>query len=187
MVKITRLWDIADFDLNAHIEILFKRPRIDYRISEYVIEFINKNILEPNKVMQTGNYDICISLDFYYPDEQKYFEDSPYNTEISKFDSEIKNTTENGIKFKMIHLFCFSTTINETLNPKEYANIVYDMVGSFLIKNYKKITKDIMEKHKKEIDYKIIEQYKYPALFEEQKYLFDDENDGMFVIDDETI
>ncbi|MDR1452141.1 MAG: hypothetical protein LBI57_07430, partial [Helicobacteraceae bacterium] len=72
MFKITRLWDIDDFDLTPCLEILYKRPRIDYKISEYVFEYINKNTLVPNKIMQTEDYNICLSFAFYYKDEQKY-------------------------------------------------------------------------------------------------------------------
>jgi hypothetical protein len=46
--------------------------------------------------------------------------------------------TENGIKYKVIQLFCRSTEITENIQPKEYAHIVYDMVGAFLTGQYKK-------------------------------------------------
>jgi hypothetical protein len=52
MFKITRLWDIDDFDLIPCLEILYKWPRIGYKISEHVFEYINKNTLEPNKIIQ---------------------------------------------------------------------------------------------------------------------------------------
>jgi hypothetical protein len=45
MFEITRLWDIDDYDLVPNIEILYKRPRVDYRISEYVFDYINKNTM----------------------------------------------------------------------------------------------------------------------------------------------
>jgi hypothetical protein len=183
MVKIDRLWDIDDFDLEPRIEILYKRPRIDYRISEYIFEYINKNILEQNKIMQTGNYSICLSLEIYYKDEQTFFEDSPYNTETEKYDSEISNITDDGIKYKNIHLFCYSTEINENIKPKEYANIVYDMIGAYLIKQYKKITKEIMDKNKTGMDYEYIETFKYPALFKDQKYLLDEDDEAIVYCD----
>jgi hypothetical protein len=183
MVKIDRLWNMDDSDLEPRIEILYKRPRIDYRISEYVFDYINKNILNSNKIMQTGDYSICLSLDIYYRDDQKYFEDSTYNTKTEKYDSETSNITENGIKYKNIHLFCYSTQVNENLKPKEYANIVYDMIGAFLTKKYKKITKEIMDKNKSGMDYKIIEKFKYPASFKDQKYLMDDDEDVVVYCD----
>jgi hypothetical protein len=183
MIKIDRLWDISDFDLEPRLEILYKRPRIDYRISEYIFDYINKNILEPNKIMQTGNYSICLSFAFYHKNEQRYFEDNSYNTETAKYDSETSNITEDGIKYKNIQLFCYSTEMDENIKPKEYANIVYDMIGIFLIRQYKKITKKIMDKNKTGMDYSYIEKYKYPALFKEQKYLLDEDNDVIVYCD----
>jgi hypothetical protein len=82
--------------------------------------------------------------------------------------------TENGIKYKVIQLFCWSTEITENIKPKEYANIVYDMVGAFLTGRYKKITKEIMENNKNGMDYEFIEELEYPATFDNQKYFHDD-------------
>jgi hypothetical protein len=187
MFKLTRLWDIDNYDLEPDIEILYKRPRVDYRISEYIFDYINKNILEQNKIMQTGNYTICLSFAFYYKNEQKYFDDNIYNTENTKYDFQEGTSTENGIKYKDIWIGCYSIDLNEKIKPIEYAHIVYDMIGSFLVNKYKKITKGIMDKNKTGIDYKLIESYKYPALFEEQKYVLDDEAEGTFIIKNETI
>jgi hypothetical protein len=183
MIEISRVWDISDSDLEQRIEILYKRPRIDYRISEYVFDYINKNILEPNNVMQKGDYSISISLNIYYEGKQKYFDDSVYNTKNSKYNSVIKNRTENGKKYKEIYLFCYSTEINENLKPKEYANFVYDLIGSFLVKEYKKITKEMMDKNKIGMNYKFIEKFRFPALFKDQKYLIDDEDDAIVYCD----
>jgi transposase-like protein len=49
------------------------------------------------------------------------------------------------------------------------------MIGVFLVNKYKKITKKIMDKNKNKMDYQVIGNYKYSALFEDQKYIFDDE------------
>jgi hypothetical protein len=165
--------------LERKLKLLFQRPRIDYRISEYVYNFINKHILEKYKIMQTGNYHIVFSFGFYDKNVQKYFEDSLYNTETTKHSLHTHRETENGIKYKVIQLFCRSTEITENIKPKEYANIVYDMVGIFLIGQYKKITKEIMDKIKIKMNYTFIEKFKYPAFFVKQKYMLD--RDGVTI------
>jgi hypothetical protein len=137
--------------------------------------------------MQTEDYNICLSFAFYYKDEQKYFDDNPYNTENTKYSFKLANVTENSVKNKIVQLFCVSTGINEKINPKDYANIVYDMIGAFLVKKYIKITKEVMDKNKTGMDYEIIEKYKYPALFKNQKYVFDEEEDGILYMDDDAI
>jgi hypothetical protein len=188
MDKFCRLWSITDGSLNYRLELLYKRPRIDYRISEYIFEYINKNILEPKKIMQKGNNLVCFSFSIWYKDKQKYSEDSLYNTEETTYSYKIFTMTEDRIKYKQVQLFCYSTKLNENIKPKEYANMVYDMVGAFLIDKFKKVTKEIMDKNKTGIDYKIIEKFKYPALAKDQKYLCDELTDSRkYVLDDRGI
>ena len=175
MVKIvTRLWDITGLNLVPDFNLLYKRPRVDYRISEYIFAYINKNILEENKIMQTGNYDLSFSFNQYHKDDMKFHKDTTFCTENTKFDFHLYNETEGGIKYKCILVFCWSTRITEKIEPKEYANIVYDMIGAFLTSKYKKITKELMDKNRNGIDYDFIQSYKFPAKFEDQKYMMDD-------------
>jgi hypothetical protein len=61
------------------------------------------------------------------------------------------------------------------------------MIGAFLVKKYKEITKEVMDKNKNGMDYENIEKYKYPALFKNQKYVFDDEEDGILYMYDDAI
>ena len=35
---------------------LLTRPRISHKVSEYVFDFINENLLKPNKVIQSDKY-----------------------------------------------------------------------------------------------------------------------------------
>ncbi|MDR2771674.1 MAG: hypothetical protein LBB57_06520 [Clostridiales Family XIII bacterium] len=70
-------------------------------------------------------------------------------------------------------IFCYSTELTEEITPKEYANIVYDMMGAFLTSKYKKITGGKMDENRKGIDYDLIESFEFPASFENQKYFFD--------------
>jgi hypothetical protein len=176
MVEISRLWDILDFESKLDLKLLYKRPRVDYRISEYVFDFINKNILKPNKIMDTGNYSVCLSFCFYDTELLKCFDDTAYDTEDTKYSlTKISNRTENGIKYKDIMIVCYSIKLNENISPKEYADIVYEMAGAFLIGKYKKITKEIMDKYKNEMDNNYIESFRFPAVFEDQRYLLDEE------------
>jgi len=184
MAKILRLWDIMDdIDLKLDLNLLYKRPRVDYRISEYVFEYINKTILEPKKIMDTGNYEICLAFSFYDKNIYKYFDDNVYNTDDTKYSlTPISSMTKNGIKYKCIWIGCYSIKNNEKIVPKEYASISYDMIGAFLVNKFKKITKEIMDNNKNGMDMNFIEKFEFPAFFENQKYLADDEdvryNDG---------
>jgi hypothetical protein len=123
--------------------------------------------------MQTGNYNVCFSFQFYNIEKMTYHKDTIFCTENTKYDFHLFTSTENGIKYKVIQIFCWSTELTEKMTPKEYANIVYDMMGAFLTGKYKKITKETMDKNRNGIDYNLIESFKFPAPFEDQKYLAD--------------
>ena len=165
MVEISRLWDILDFEDRLDIKLLYKRPRVDYRISEYVFDYIDKNILKTNKIMQAGNFKICLAFTFYDKKHFKYFDNTAFDTQDTKYS--ISRTSNR------IGISCYSIGITEKIKPKDYANIVYDMIGAFLVENYKKITKETMDNNKDGMDYRFIEKFKFPALFDDQKYLTD--------------
>ena len=176
MIKITRWWNFNPYNLTFDMEILCKRPRVDYRISEYVFEYINKNILIPNNISLAENYNIFLAMDTYdIKRHRNYFlYVSPYNTNTTKYCSLILSTTDS-IK---IHIDCCSTELNENIKPIDYAYIIYDMYSDFFVKHYKKKIKgkklkDIIDEIKNRMDCKFITEFKYPALFENQKYLYD--------------
>jgi hypothetical protein len=161
---------------------LYKRPRIDYRVSEYVFEYIKKHILEPRK---WEIYYRPIDLSFVLlnnKDEQIDYcinSMSVFNSENTKYDHGITKYTGPAAGYRFLHLFCYSTEINENIKPKEYAHIVYDMIGAYLVRVYsynkrKNITKELMDNYKTGMDYTYIESFKYPAAFENQKYYNDD-------------
>jgi hypothetical protein len=183
---VDRFWRIPDSTLESRLERLYKRPRIDYRVSEYVVEYVNKNILEPRRIsiLKYGRYALSISLSFilFDRDTKETNDHNPMHPELSEYNTE--NTlywsdyTRDGWElrrgYKTIYLYCLSTEINENIKPKEYADIVYDMVGAFLErKAYKRLSKEIMEKYRSEMNYEYIESFKYPAAFKDQKYYTD--------------
>jgi hypothetical protein len=180
--RIHRVWNILGSHFEYRAELLYKRPRIDYRISEYVVEYINKNVLKPRKIaiLEYGKY-YALSIKFFHLNkgahetdcnEQIAYKHSEYNTENTKYSSYSSYTRETG---RTLYLDCASTKIHENIRPKEYANIVYDMIGAFLVKRrYKTITKEIMDKYKTQMDYVYIENFKYPAAFKDQEYMNDE-------------
>jgi len=185
MYKILRSWNINDYStLEKFNELLYKRPRVDYRISEYVFQFINENVLGKYNIIHNKNYQVELSFhnSEFYPQishKEKYLFD---------FDDEKGYTygAYDNINWdKLIIIDCYSKLLNETIKPVEYANIVYDMIIAYLINKCKKITRESTHKNQKNMDYKIIENFTFPALFDNQKYIHDDPIDGSFFIDGE--
>jgi hypothetical protein len=153
MVEIRRFWNWDE------VPLMYKRPRIDYKISEYVFDYININILKQKNIMQTGDYDIHL-LFFIHNEEAQNKEDKFYK--------------HQHYRSRKISIMFTSTKLHEKITPIEYANIVYDMIGFYLTNKYKKITKEIMDKNKNGMDYNYIENLNYPAVYEDQKYIGDE-------------
>jgi len=169
-IEITRFWTHEN-----DVEMLCKRPRVDYRISEYLFEFINQNILTEKGLMQTGTYNFTLFLKIFNPEKHKFFFDNPYDTEQTKY-TPYRN---QNIKSKDISMFCSSLLFNAQMTPKEYVEVVYDMFALYFILRYKKLTKALFDELKQKIDYDLVNSFEFPATFEDQKYQTDEESIGI--------
>jgi hypothetical protein len=176
MVKIVRFWISERTEPDS--KLLYKRPRIDFKISEYVFDHINKNILKPKNIMQTGDYEITLFFLIFniwgYSGYKKHIQNI-FDTENTIYDLEYgPNYSKSGAdNYRDIKIKIYSNEFHENITPKKYANIVYDGIGMFLTNKYKKINKEIMDKNKNGMDYNYIESFNYPAAYEDQKYIGD--------------
>lgn len=164
-VSISRFWSQTDEEDDIEKpEILFKRPRIDYRVSEYVWNFIDTNLLVPKKAFQKNSLEITL---FMGPirKKQKFFYGSVYDTNIQKFHPSCK-----GSKLKYVTVSCSYDGFNELMLPEDYAKVVFDMYCAFVVDNFKKITKEECDQLKTKLDFNIVNSFEFPAMFDEQKY-----------------
>ncbi|MFJ3388362.1 MULTISPECIES: hypothetical protein [unclassified Lysinibacillus] len=162
--KISRLFSHEPNELLA-------RPRVSYKISEYVFDYIRENILIPNKLLKDDKIDYSFTLSFVVFDSElhKFFYETPFNTEENKFRPDTKPKIINGVKEVSIRVV--SKKISAIILPSDYADIVYDMFGSFLVASFsKKVTKEKLDELKKGLNYTYINSIPFPAPFEEQKY-----------------
>ena len=169
-IKIERFWTHDN-----NVEMLCKRPRVDYRISEYLFDFINQHILTEKRLCKTGTYDFTLFLKVFNPEEHKFFFDNPYDTEFTKYAPSIRHS----IKSKINEIFCSSALFNAQMTAKEYVAIVYDMFAFYFILRYKKLTKALFDELKQKIDYDYVNSFEFPATFENQKYILDDSSIGI--------
>jgi hypothetical protein len=153
---------------------LLKRPRISYKVSEYVFEFINDNLLKPLKVLQSDKYiyKFTFSFSFSIP-EREFPYTSPFATNRRLYFSPRGFRTFEKIE-KWATLVVISDDIDQTILPYEYATIVFKMFGDFLLTNYKKFDKNTLDKMLADMDNQYIDSFAFPASFEEQRYLLDD-------------
>ncbi|WP_433862759.1 hypothetical protein [Sphingobacterium thalpophilum] len=168
-VTISRFWSIDDDEGLSRASILFKRPRVDGQIANLVFDFIWANVLTPKKLMQKGNYDFTLYFDTIRS-THKFFYDSVYNTDTVKFRPAFKDRQLNGVTTKEVSIFGYSNRFNELITPLEYANLVYDMFGSYLVETFKKITKVELDSIKSQMDIDAINQFPFPASFDAQQY-----------------
>lgn len=156
-------------------EEMLSRPRVSAKISEYIAGFINTRILVPFRIMQSEKFVYSLTLSFgkYIPGKHKINSLSPYTTESKKF------ATQKGFRVvdkttKWAFISVTTTDLDERVTPKEYAILVYELIGSFLIKNFKKVTRELLDKRFESLDFEFIESFPYPAPFGEQKYSLDE-------------
>ncbi|MBS1600710.1 MAG: hypothetical protein JST75_20980 [Bacteroidetes bacterium] len=157
------------------IEDLLKRPRVSYRISEYVLNFIDKEILKPAKILQSDKYvyEFTLSFSFGIPKPNKILYKSPYATDKRLFIPH-KGFTTFEKTTKKIHLTFIGDDIGPGIAPTEYADIVYTMLTDYLLYNYKKLKKETFDNKKGLLDEKKINSFPHPAPFGQQKYILDE-------------
>ena len=145
-------------------------PKISSKVREYIWQYIFDNLLVQKKVMTDEKYSYSVTLDLnkFNPEIHKFFTDSPFNTDINKFRPEPKFNQQGNLKFANIRVV--SKEMDKDISPVDYANIVYDAFGSFLILISKKIDKSELDELKKGLDYEYINSFNYPATIEECKF-----------------
>jgi hypothetical protein len=155
---------------------LLTRPRISYKVSEYVFEFINEQILKPNKVLQSDKYiyKLTLSFSFEIPKNRKF--PFPYTSPFSAktrlyFPQNGYRTFEKVEKWATLGVI--ADDIDETITPYEYAKVVFTMFAEFLLYNYKKLDKSIFDDLILKLDKNYIESFNFPASFDDQQYILD--------------
>jgi len=172
MIGIFQNWE---FDYNKDnfapsIEYLMNHSQINYNVNEYVYSYIKEKILDKNNIIiQELNNEFLITINTFNKNRKKlYLKHSPYNTINIKFDYDIyvgdrnigKSKKERCyVRMNSIVLYYYSKKISEDMTSREYADIVYDMLGAYLINEYNFITKEVMDKNKEEMNYTYIDKF----------------------------
>lgn len=196
-ILLERLWNNLDGEGNL---VLLNRPRVSIEIDRYIWNIIEQNIVLPKKIMQSKRHDYClvVSLSKYNPEKDKYFKSSPYNGSLSEtallsakecngyysrkdfIDGEKRQRwfvpenfwTNSGDKITLIS--AYADNVTEKITPLEYADLLFDAFGAFLLYNFKKIKKNDLDILKTKIDNNIVCGFPFPAPFSEQQYQGDD-------------
>lgn len=155
---------------------LIKRPRVSHKVSEYVFDFINENLLRPNKVLQSDKYVYEFTFHFSFSIPKRQFPyTSPFATDKRLYFSQRGFKTFEKIN-KWVTVIVLADDIDQTIEPLEYAEVIFKMLADFLLKQYKKFDKDIFDGLIHKLDRKYIESFPFPASVDEQDYSLDDIN-----------
>jgi hypothetical protein len=153
---------------------LLTRPRVSHKVSEYVFDFINEHLLKPLKVLQSDKYIYKFTLSFSFSIPKRDFPyTSPFATSKRLFFSQRGFRTFERIE-KWATMIVIADDIDQTIQPFEYATVIFKMFGDFLLTNYKKFDKTILDELLPNMDRQYIESFAFPASFEEQQYSLDD-------------
>lgn len=154
---------------------LLARPRISYKVSEYVFDFLNENLLMPNKVLQSDKYIYVFTLSFSpsIPKNRKFPYTSPFATKTRLYFGQKGFRTFEKVE-KWASLSVIADDIDETMTPYEYATVVLKMFADFFLINYKTFDKEIFDQLILQLDKNKIESFPFPASFDEQQYSLDD-------------
>lgn len=153
---------------------LLKRPRVSHKISEYVFDFMNERLLKPNRLLQSDKYIYAFTFMFSFsiPDRQFPYT-SPFATASRLYFSQRGFRTFEQVH-KWLTMVVIANDIDQTIEPYEYATVIFTMFAEFLLKEYKVFKKDTFDSLVKELDRNYIEGFPFPAGFEEQQYSMDD-------------
>ena len=153
---------------------LLTRPRVSHKVSEYVFDFINDNLLKPSKVLQSDKYIYRFTFLFSFSiPKRKFPYTSPFATSTRLYFSPQGFQTFEKIE-KWATMMVIADDIDQTIQPFDYATVIFKMFGDFLLTNYKKFDKSTLDALLPKMDRQYIESFTFPASFEEQKYSLDD-------------
>ena len=196
MVEINRVWINVDTDTNKII--LFGRPRVSIRVDEYIWSLIEEHIVKPHKLMRSEKHRYLLKISFHRfdPVRHRYYPLSPYNGPLREgvkpdsangwypredfADAEERATWFSPDKIwtncgnKVLDVNIDAANVSASITTREYADLLFDGIGSALVFNFKRLKREEFDALKSEIDWSVVESFPFPAPFEDQQYMGDE-------------
>ncbi|MDJ1504769.1 hypothetical protein [Xanthocytophaga agilis] len=137
---------------------LYDRPRVSYKIREYLEEFIEKHILFPKNIIVNAKTDVmlCIVLK----------KEKKGTIEV------LPSSTIQGVKLYTLFL-SYADILGSQNLVRDFVDLLYEAISIFFRENYKRIKKELLEEAKKHIDYEYLVNLPYPAPYDDQRYIND--------------
>ena len=150
------------------------RPPISYKIRQYFENFIVERVLMEKKIIINGQWHINLTIHFIADGDR-----GPKSIFLAKG---ARTVTEE--KVKVYEILIPVKLAQDVQNPLlRIVELIYDAIKIFLTATYKKVKPEFMDDLWKKVDLDYLLALPYPASFEEQKYLLDnqlyeEQNDG---------
>ena len=153
---------------------LLIRPRVSFKISESIFEFVNSRILKPQDIMQSPKFNYTLVFSFHkgVPARLKATQRGLYNSSHRIYLAQ-KGFTVFDKTQKIAHLSAYGDDIDEKMAPQEYSRLVFEMIADFLLLNFKSVKSEKLEQVWSEFNFLQLDQFPFPAPFEEQRYVMD--------------
>lgn len=189
MAELVRLWPVE----SGEIASILGRPRTSMELDRYVWSYVDEKIVQPKRIMQSDKwvYKLVICFSKYDASKHKFFPDHEYNPNFGHNKPNQNNYVEfkpgdtdrlfGPEKFwilekniKASHISICSPWADADITPGQYADLLFDGFGSFLVYNFKKVKKAELDEIKAGLSKDVINSFRFPAPFEKQEYMLDD-------------
>ena len=151
-------------------------PKISYKLIEYVWNYIEEKFLVPKKIWVNDKYTYRFALWLQkMSPKDKYFRETPFNTEETKYDTLKFRATVNSMK--QTSLYVTSTLIDGQTSPNVCASMIYDVFALLILLYTKKLTPEDFIKEKEGLDQTIINSFPFPASIEESNLIVIEEGE----------
>lgn len=143
---------------------LINRPRVSWEVLRYVMEIIYDEVLAPRKILKNNKYSYEFGLILGSQEDP--------NKETSYYPS-FRISTTSGIKHATVGVF--SHRLNSKTQPHEMAEFAIEALIRLFSVNFKKVSIEDADLLKKKLDLNKINSFKFPAPFEDQNYIGDND------------
>ncbi|QEE49740.1 hypothetical protein FUA48_09125 [Flavobacterium alkalisoli] len=138
------------------------RPKVSYKVKEYIEDFFVEMFFTEKKIIVNNKVTSLLQISFFIDKTKEYITLLPPTVYKSY------NTKAFPIMVGYVDKFQVSKNTN-----LDFAYMLFDIVSEFLLVNYKKVKPEELKILKEQIDIDYLSKIVYPAPFEEQLFVGD--------------
>ena len=158
--------------MNSHFKLLKSgtiddRPPMSFLVDEYFEIFVTNKVLRTKSIIVESKWNIYLSLIFVGDGPKVLFDRMAF---IEK---------PRTVRFEQLKIYTVLIRYNQIEGAKDpylkTIELIYEAISMFLTTVYKKVSRSFMDELWLKIDLDYLLSLPYPAPFEDQKYVADDQ------------